>query len=192
MNTEFILGSQSPRRKDLLEQAGIVFSVKSADIDESQVTSDSPEHLVETLAGLKAREVSRLFPDAWVLGADTIVVVDGQILGKPGSTDEAAEMLNKLNNRSHQVYTGFCLHHANQCREYTESVSTTVWFKSLSQQEILWYVNTLEPMDKAGAYGIQGVGSFLVSKIHGSYTNVVGLPVCELICAMVAEKIIQI
>ena len=192
MNTEFILGSQSPRRKDLLEQAGIVFSVKSADIDESQVTSDSPEHLVETLAGLKAREVSRLFPDAWVLGADTIVVVDGQILGKPGSTDEAAEMLNKLNNRSHQVYTGFCLHHANQCREYTVSVSTTVWFTSLSQQEILWYVNTLEPMDKAGAYGIQGVGSFLVSKIHGSYTNVVGLPVCELICAMVAEKIIQI
>ncbi len=178
---KLILASQSPRRKTLLETAGINLTVKASDIDETPDDRLSNEDLVKDLAKKKAKDVARLYPQAWVLGADTIVVIDNHILGKPESSEDAVSKLERLNNRTHEVYTGFCLYHHQKDTLVAKAVCTQVVFKNLTGLEINWYVNTGEPLDKAGAYGIQGIGSFLVKKIFGSYTNVVGLPVCEVV-----------
>lgn len=185
-----ILASQSPRRKYLLEQAGLEFSVIPSDVDENEITVTEPDHYVRYLAEIKARDVAESYPEHWVLGADTIVLIDGMILGKPFSKDDAWTMLKRLSGRTHVVFTGYCLTCKDKDRLVSHTVQTRVTFKELSDHEINWYVHTPEPFDKAGAYAIQGLGTFLVKSIEGSYTNVVGLPVCEVIETLLEEGVI--
>ncbi len=185
-----ILASQSPRRKYLLEQAGLDFSIIPSDVDESLLPLEAPFDYVKKLAEIKAGDIAEKFPDNWVLGADTIVLINGEILGKPESKDGALSMLQKLNGRTHQVYTGYSLVCRSKKRIISNTVITDVLFKKLTDHELEWYINTPEPFDKAGSYAIQGLGTFLVKSINGSYTNVVGLPVCEVIETLLAENII--
>jgi septum formation protein len=185
-----ILASESPRRKYLLEQAGLTFTVVASRFDEGSVEPTGPAETVTILAEAKADEVAARFPNSWVIGADTIVAIDGHILGKPDSESRAAGMLQQLSGRTHQVFTGFCVCCRSKSRHYCATVSTDVVFKELTQEEIRWYIQTREPFDKAGAYAIQGLGTFLVRRINGSYTNVVGLPVCEVIEYLIKEQVI--
>jgi len=187
-----ILASNSPRRRDLLAQAGLTFTVIPSEVDERQVARSDPDMLVRTLAESKAIDIAEKHPDNWVLGADTIVVIDNQILGKPDSTDAAREMLKRLSGNIHQVYTGYCVCCRHKERLFTDAVKTDVCFKSLNIEEINWYIRTGEPFDKAGGYGIQGIGSFLVKSIKGSYTNVVGLPLCEVMSFLIGEGVIAL
>jgi len=187
-----ILASNSPRRRDLLAQAGLTFTVIPSEVDERQVARSDPDMLVRTLAESKAIDIAEKHPDSWVLGADTIVVIDNQILGKPDSTDAAREMLKRLSGNIHQVFTGYCVCCSHKERLFTDAVKTDVCFKSLSDAEIEWYIGTGEPFDKAGGYGIQGIGSFLVKSIKGSYTNVVGLPLCEVMSFLIGEGVIAL
>ncbi len=191
-NTEqlLILASKSPRRKYLLEQAGLKFSIIPSEIDEDSIPLSEPFNYVKKLAGIKAEDIAEKHPDSWVIGADTIVLIDGEILGKPRSKDNALKMLQKLNGRTHQVYTGFSIINKNRGRKISNTITTDVLFKELSDHEIEWYINTPEPFDKAGSYAIQGLGTFLVKSIKGSYTNVVGLPVCEVIETLLSENVI--
>ncbi len=188
-NADLILASQSPRRKYLLEQAGLTFRVIPSRIDESKQPLSAPGDYVQSLAIAKAEDVARSNPDSWVLGADTIVAVDGRVLGKPKSAQEARIMLRRLSGKTHQVFTGFCVCQQHTARQVADTVRTEVTFKTLTDQEIDWYINTGEPFDKAGAYAIQGLGTFLVRRINGSYTNVVGLPVCEVVEIMMREGV---
>ena len=149
-----------------------------------------PAAYVRALAEFKALDISQMHPESWVIGADTIVLVDDQILGKPGSKDEAREMLKRLSGKSHQVLTGYCICCKEKKQLFSETVKTAVHFKKLRVEEIDWYIETDEPLDKAGAYAIQGIGSFLVRSIDGSYTNVVGLPVCEVMEVLIAQGVI--
>ncbi len=142
------------------------------------------------MAAGKADEVARRYPDHWIIGADTIVLIDDTILGKPQSSDQARSMLTRLSGRTHRVLTGFCVCcRARNCH-YCEIVRTDVRFKKLSDPEIDWYVATGEPLDKAGGYGVQGLGMGLVKSIQGSYTNVVGLPVCEVLEVLISEGVL--
>lgn len=192
INTEkLILASSSPRREALLRQIGMDIKISPANIDESKILTRDPEEHVKELSFLKADKTARSYPDDWILGADTIVVVQDQILGKPQSSAQAIAMLSRLNDGEHSVYTGFCILHSQRKILISQAIETKVIFKPLSQQEIKWYVNTGEPFDKAGAYAIQGIGAFLVKGISGSYTNVVGLPVCELVETLNRLNIIQ-
>jgi septum formation protein len=179
--SRLILASKSPRRSELLEQAGLTFSVIPSDFDESMVALSNPDSYVITQAESKALDISQKHPDAWVIGADTIVLIDRKILGKPGSRKEAYDMLQRLSGKTHQVLTGYCICCKKKNRFFSETVKTDVCFKKLNDVEINWYLQTGEPFDKAGGYAIQGVGTFLVRSINGSYTNVVGLPLCEVI-----------
>ena len=185
-----ILASKSPRRRYLLEQAGIEFSVIPSSFDENSVKLSSPDVYVRQLAESKAGDISEQYPDSWVIGADTIVLIDGTILGKPGSNAEARTMLKSLSGKTHQVLTGYCICCHRIGRLFSEAVKTEVRFKKLTEKEIDWYINSGEPFDKAGAYGIQGIGMFLVRRINGSYTNVVGLPVCEIVEFLIKEKVL--
>lgn len=189
---DLILASESPRRRYLLEQAGLSFSVIPSGFDENSVSLSSPEVYVRTLARAKAGEVAEKYPRSWVIGADTIVLIDDMILGKPGTEAEARAMLKRLSGRIHQVFTGYAVCCKAENRMFSETVITRVLFKTLSEAEIEWYVHTPEPFDKAGAYAIQGLGTFLVKSISGSYTNVVGLPVCELIGFLIGEGVIRL
>jgi len=188
--TQIILASQSPRRKYLLEQAGITFSVIPSCTDEMQHLGETPREYVERLSRDKALDVAQHHETAWVIGADTIVVVDNTLLEKPVSMDHARKMLQQLSNRTHTVFTGFTICGPGEKIIITRHVTTEVEFKSLSSTEIEWYISTKEPFDKAGAYAIQGLGTFLVKGIHGSYTNVVGLPVCEVIEILIQKNVI--
>jgi len=152
----------------------------------------APDAYVGCLAEKKAADVAGQYPDHWVIGADTIVYVDDTILGKPRSRSEARTMLNTLSDRTHQVITGYCVCRHRTGRLFSETVRTEVRFKKLTQSEIDWYINSDEPYDKAGAYAIQGLGSFLVKSIKGSYTNVVGLPICEVMDFLIRENIIEL
>jgi len=186
-----ILASKSPRRKELLEQAGLKFEIMEADIDEDSIPLSRPKEYVRELSRLKADHIAKTHPDHWVIGADTIVVVDDAILGKPKTRDQAVDMLNRLNNRSHSVFTGFTISCHTKGITLTKFIKTDVLFKHLSLEEINWYTATDEPYDKAGGYGIQGIGAFLVHEINGSYSNVVGLPVCEVMESLSTLGIIQ-
>jgi len=185
-----ILASQSPRRKYLFEQAGLTFDVIPGDFDEASVSLSDPHQYVTDLATGKAANVATHYPDRWVIGADTIVFSEGHILGKPASEEDARNMLKLLSGRVHQVYTGYAFVCVSKGRTETDAVKTDVLFKDLSDTEIAWYIRTGEPFDKAGAYAIQGIGTFLVRRINGSYTNVVGLPVCEVIEFLLKERIV--
>jgi septum formation protein len=185
-----ILASQSPRRRYLLERAGLKFKVVPSAVDEASVVRPDPAEYVRALAVAKAGDIADRYPESWVIGADTVVVVAGRVLGKPASRAEAADMLRRLSGRTHQVLTGWCV-----CRRaggllHADTVCTDVVFKELSADEIRWYIRTGEPFDKAGAYAIQGIGTFLVRRISGSYTNVVGLPVCEVLEFLIREKVV--
>ncbi len=174
---KIILASQSPRRRELLGQVGLTFEIVSPEVDEAQYGGLPPRELVQTLSRAKALDAARRVPaGSLVLGADTVVVLDGQALGKPDGPEGARAMLTALSGRTHEVWTGFTL-----CRDgevHTEAVATEVTFRALAPEEIDRYVATGEPLDKAGAYGIQGRGALLVAQIRGDYSNVVGLPLC--------------
>ena len=173
---KIVLASQSPRRRQLLGQMGLEFTTQSPEIDESAFHGRDARDLVETLSREKARWVARQqTPDTLVIGADTVVVLDGAILGKPRDGAEAEAMLAALSGRDHQVFTGVTLCQGD--RILTQAEETQVTFRPLTGQEIRQYVSTGEPMDKAGAYGIQGL---LVEGIRGDYHNVMGLPICRL------------
>lgn len=169
-----VLASQSPRRRELLGCAGIPFVVRPASVDESRIGEEDPGEHVCRLAREKAQSVA-CAPDEIVLGADTVVVIDGEVLGKPSDREHAARMLRQLSGRSHEVVTGICLRASN--RLIVDKESTRVRFVKLPEAEIAAYVASGEPMDKAGAYAIQGQASRFVDRIEGCYFNVVGLPV---------------
>ncbi len=189
-NHGIILASKSPRRRYLLEQAGLQFSVIPSSFDENSVAMAEPASYVRKLAECKADIVAAAYPDHWVIGADTIVLIGQDILGKPGSDDEARQMLRRLSAKTHRVLTGYCVCCKNRDRFFSETVSTDVCFKDLSAAEIEWYIHSGEPFDKAGSYAIQGLGTFLVKRINGSYTNVVGLPVCEIVELLINEGVL--
>lgn len=179
-----VLASRSPRRADLLTRAGYRFEVAPADIDERRREGEAPRELVRRLAREKAAAVAPRHRGAVVLGADTLVVVDGAVLGKPDGAAAAAAMLRRLSGRAHEVLTGVALHGADGWRDGVQS--TRVVFRALSPEDVAWYVATGESADKAGAYSIQGRASRFVTRIEGSYTNVVGLPV-ELVDGLLRE-----
>jgi septum formation protein len=191
-NAGIILASKSPRRRYLLKQAGLEFSVIPSSFNENSVTMTAPEPYARILAESKARVVSEIYPDRWVIGADTIVLIDNKVLGKPGSNGEAREMLLRLSGKTHQVLTGYCVCCKSRNRFFSETVTTDVRFKDLSSPEIEWYIQTGEPFDKAGSYAIQGLGTFIVKRINGSYTNVVGLPVCEIVEILISEGVVAL
>ncbi|PLT30228.1 Maf family protein [Peribacillus deserti] len=173
-----ILASSSPRRKELLQLLQIPFLVIVSDVDETLPNHISPEEAVTNLALLKASAVSSTNPGSCVIGADTVVVSGSRILGKPADRQEAKEMLLSLSGRKHQVLTGVCIKNHEKEKIFYERTEVTFW--DLTEDQIDSYLDTGEPFDKAGAYGIQGFGSLLVKEIHGDYFAVVGLPVSRL------------
>ncbi len=177
---DLILASSSPRRRDLLAGLSARFQVVPSDVSEDLLAGEAPEAHVSRLALAKAMDVAKRNADLWVLGADTIVLIDGKILGKPGDQAEARTMLAMLAGRTHEVFTGYAIVHARFPElKRVRHVISEVHIRQLSDQEITDYVETGEPMDKAGAYAIQGIGSGIVETVSGSYSNVVGLPLCE-------------
>lgn len=206
MAVQIILASQSPRRKELLERLGFTVKVMPAHIDEVRLEGEPVESFVKRMARDKCLAVvermqTTLYPTdqegqpipavgpgsmrhietRWVVAADTIVALGDDILGKPKDTEEASEMLTRLAGRQHRVITGFCIHDLRKDKEGVQAVSTEVLFKDLTSTEVDKYISVGESMDKAGAYAIQGVGAYMVDSIVGSYTNVVGLPMCQVI-----------
>jgi septum formation protein len=174
-----VLASASPRRRELLASAGIAFDVEPVDVDERREPGEAPEAYVERVARLKAGGGARRHPARAVLGADTVVVVDGEVLGKPASAADAARMLRRLSGRAHAVLTGVAL--AWQGRITSRVERTDVVMSPISEDDLAWYVASGEPLDKAGAYAIQGLASRFVTRIEGSYSNVVGLPVATVV-----------
>ena len=169
-----VLASQSPRRAEILRQAGIPFVVRAASVDETALAGELPEHYVCRVAELKARAVE-CGPGETVLGADTTVVIDGEMLAKPADAADARRMLSRLADRRHEVLTGVSIRRGSDV--INDWAATHVWFTSMTDAEIDAYVASGEPMDKAGAYAIQGLASKFVEKLEGCYFNVVGLPV---------------
>lgn len=184
-NGPLLLASASPRRKQLLRQMGIPFRTLTSRVREDNLSPD-PRRNARLLAEAKARAVLQKSPGNWILGADTIVVLGRAVLGKPRDEGEAFSMLRQLSGKEHRVITGFCLLSPEAKQAHSEAVVTRVRFKTLTKQEILGYIATGEPFGKAGSYAIQGIGTFLVQGITGSYTNVVGLPLCALVNALLA------
>lgn len=176
---KIVLASQSPRRKELLGRMGLEFVTQASKIDESAFDGLEARELVATLSREKAQWIARqLDGETLVIGADTVVVRDGAALGKPKDAEDAVAMLLSLSGRDHQVCTGVTVCRGD--RVLTQVEETQVTFRELTEAEVRQYVSTEEPMDKAGAYGIQGLGGLLVEGIRGDYSNVVGLPVCRL------------
>ncbi len=172
------LASRSPRRRELLEQLGLTLELKPADADEAPLPAEPAGDYVRRLAREKARAVA----GETVLAADTTVVVDGTILGKPSDAEDARRMLRALSGRAHEVMTGVCVARAG--REAVIAVTTEVRFAPLGEDLIAWYVSTGEPLDKAGAYAVQGAGGVLVEEVRGSVSNVVGLPLAETVALL--------
>ena len=179
-----VLASTSPRRAEMLKLLGVDFDRLPGDIDETFLEGETPREHVLRLSEGKAALAARGRPDAWVLGADTIVFVAGEVLGKPGSPAEAAAMLEKLSGREHEVLTGFAIIRQDLGIRVREVVRSTVLFREISGDEMAWYTGTSEPYDKAGAYAVQGMGACFVREIRGSFSNVVGLPLCEVFEAL--------
>lgn len=171
-----ILASASPRRAELLRNAGIEFAVQPPNISEDPRPGEDPATLARRLALEKAREIFRKNPGKFVLSADTVVVIDGQMLAKPQDADDAVRMLSLLSGRTHEVITGVCLTGPENVQD-VRAENTRVTFNRIEEAEIREYVATGDPMDKAGGYGIQGMASRWIPKIEGDYFNVVGLPV---------------
>ncbi len=181
LSKSFILASVSPRRQELLRSVGLKFKIIPAHVNEEYLEGESPREHVRRLSLNKAMTIAQKNPDAWVLGADTIVVIDGLILGKPKNKKQAREMLERLSTREHKVLTGFTLAHGAAKVYKTKVIRSAVLFKKISSEEMEWYINCDEPYDKAGGYALQGKGAYFVKSIRGSYTNVIGLPLCEVL-----------
>lgn len=175
-----ILASGSPRRQDLLKQIGLSFEVVVKPVDETVPSSMPPNEAVSELALRKAREVAEDYTDCIIIAADTVVFKDNRILGKPLNQIDAFNTLKYLNGSGHHVVTGFCILDQAENRVFLDSADTKVFFRNLSDAEIQAYVDSGEPMDKAGSYGIQGLGAVLVDHIEGCYFNVVGLPLTKM------------
>ncbi|MBW8879169.1 MAG: septum formation inhibitor Maf [Acidobacteria bacterium] len=170
----FILASGSPRRRELLAGLGLRFTVRAVDLDETPGAGEPPEETVLRLAREKA--AARAEPGELVLGADTVVVVDGELLGKPRDPADARRMLARIAGREHTVLTGVALEEPGRDRRVSALERSRVRMAALTPEEIEWYVSTGEPLDKAGSYAVQGIGALFVEEVHGNYTNVVGLP----------------
>jgi septum formation protein len=181
-----ILASASPRRRELLSQVGVDFEVVPSNADETVLPDESAEEHVMRLSHDKALEVAGRPGQTgrWFIGSDTVVVRDDHILGKPADAGQAATMLRSLSGRSHRVISGYAVYDRESNRTLSDAIVTKVFFKDLTTREIEGYIASGEPFDKAGAYAIQGIGSFMVPAIEGSYSNVVGLPLCEVIAAL--------
>lgn len=178
-DVKLVLASSSPRRRELLKGLGLEFGIRAADIDESVLPGESPEALVERLSAAKAGVVADAYPDALVIAADTVVVLDGGILGKPRDRTENEVFIQRLRNRTHEVYTGHAL--AYRGRLDVTVKRTRVRFRALSDEDVRAYVATDEGLDKAGGYAIQGHGAALIPHIEGCYFNVVGLSVATVV-----------
>ena len=175
---KLILASKSPRRVEILGNIGAEFEVIPANVDESVEDGTKPDDAVMEISKRKALCILEKHADAFIISADTVVVIDNEIIGKPKDEQHAFDILKRLSGRSHFVYTGFTL--CNKDKVYCGYVSTEVQFKELTDDEIYRYIKSREPMDKAGAYGIQEKGSVFVTGIKGDYFNVMGLPICEI------------
>ena len=176
-----ILASASPRRADLLKQIELDFQVYPSGVVETEITHNSPTEIVKQLAVMKAQAVSAHFNCGLIIGADTIVAINQQIIGKPENDQHAIEILMLLSGKRHEVVTGTALLDLDKKREITWAETTAVYFRELYESEILEYVRSHEASDKAGAYGIQGRAAAFVSRVEGCYSNVVGLPLASLI-----------
>jgi septum formation protein len=174
-----ILASESTRRVDILRSLGISFSIIPPDIDEERKKDESPRDFVLRMSEEKARKVGDHFPDKWVIGADTVVVSRGKVLGKPKDEEDAFETLKGLRGKWHKVITGYCVLNASKDIMSCDAVETKVLVRDMSDEEIIRYIKTSEPLGKAGSYAVQGKGGYMVKEIRGSYSNVVGLPICE-------------
>ena len=193
---DFILASASPRRKELLGRLGIDFDIIVSEADESAIPKDIPVKLyVQELAMLKAAATAKQVlknKKAYVIAADTVVTLDGEVLGKPKDAEDAFNILKSLSGREHEVYTGICVMRIKDAKTVCRAVKTDVRFKELTDEKIRVYIAPGEPMDKAGAYGIQGIGAVLVDGISGDYFNVVGLPLAALSDVLEKEFDIEI
>ncbi|HED11362.1 MAG TPA: septum formation protein Maf [Caldithrix abyssi] len=178
-HVDIVLASASPRRFELLKSVGLDFKVVPAGIDESKIDIKEPTALVQECARQKGEDIARQYPDHLVISADTIVSLDGNILGKPRNEDHAYDMLAFLSGKTHQVYTAFGLFYKHYEKELLHLVCTDVTMRVLTDEIIMAYIGTGEPVDKAGAYAIQGQGAMLIEGIRGSYTNVVGFPLAQ-------------
>jgi len=185
VRSPLILASASPRRKRLLKQIGLPFRVMTSRVNEANMDGD-PEDICRILAEHKACRVRSKAEKSWILGADTLVAIENQVLGKPEDDEKARYMLRLLSGKEHRVITGFCILNPSGPIAHSGSVTTLVQVKKLTDKEIRAYIRTGEPYGKAGGYAIQGIGSFMVEAISGSYTNVVGLPLCALTKALVS------
>jgi septum formation protein len=185
-----ILASSSPRRQQMLRTMGLDFTVTQAEVDETPLPGELPEDFASRMAVAKARAVAISHPDAWVLGADTVVTLDGIILGKPRDRADALAILQHLVGRTHQVLSVICLCSLAQGIEQTEVDTTGVTFNAAPDRLLAAYIATGEPLDKAGAYGIQGAGAFLVRRIEGSCANVIGLPIDRVISLLLQFRVI--
>lgn len=179
-NLKLVLASASPRREDILKKLDLKFTIVPSKINEEEFKNDDPIELVKTLALEKAKSVSNLVEDALVIAADTVVVYDQQILGKPEDEEAAKKMLNTLSDNQHQVITGVAVLNSQNKESYVEYNITDVKMTNMTEKEINNYVDTGEPMDKAGSYAIQGFGGLFVEEISGSYHSVMGLPIHQL------------
>lgn len=181
---DIVLASGSPRRREILSDMGLDFDVYVSEADEDSVSPNGIHAgvYVQELAMLKASAAAKFLEgeDTLIIAADTVVCQDGKILGKPKDSDDAKNMLSQLSGKCHSVFTGICVMRAKNAFSVCSFVETKVYFKKLSREKIEWYVSTKEPLDKAGAYGIQGRGALFVEKIDGDYLNVVGLPAARL------------
>jgi septum formation protein len=176
----FILASSSPRRRELLSSIGVEFDVIPSHIPEQRGESETPEEYVARLSREKAHAISERHPERWVIAADTTVALDDLVLEKPADADDAKRMLKTIAGKTHVVYTGVTLTRANPHYIDTHVATSEVRMLPLTERDIAWYVATGEPLDKAGAYAAQGVGGLFIDSIHGSFTNVVGLPLALL------------
>jgi len=188
---ELILASGSPRRRAYLEDLGLSFCVIAADITETILEAETPAAYVERMAREKAASVGRKYFDRWIVAADTVVCLGDRVLGKPKDKKDAIEMLLRLSGQEHMVHTGVCLLNKSLTVCDIRVVSSRVIFWNYAEDVVRAYVDSGEPMDKAGSYGIQGKGAFLVREIHGSYSTVVGLPLCEFIEMLIQRKMIK-
>ena len=180
MEKRIILASASPRRKEILNNIGLKFEVITSSAEEKTEPGLPPHMIVQELSMLKGADVAAKIEDALVISADTIVWMKGEMLGKPKDAENAKQMLKMLSGNVHEVYTGVCVTDSKSGKSVSDYEVTKVHFRTLSDEEITSYINTFEPLDKAGAYGIQGKGCLFVEKIEGDYLNVVGLPVVKL------------
>ena len=189
--SKLILASGSPRRQQYLKDMGLNFVVRTASVHEQPLEQETSENFVLRMSREKAAAVSVDFPDSWVISGDTVVCLGDQILGKPTDKDHAFALLMELSGREHCVKTGFCVSKSSSGVEVAQSVTTKVYFSKFSESVARAYVATGEPLDKAGAYGIQGKGACLVKSIEGSYSNVVGLPLYELMEVLLEKGVIK-